>query len=236
MRSGFALRAVGSYTRTMHIAIVSDTICPWCYIGKRRFERAQTGRPADIEVEWRPYQLNPDMPAEGVDRQRHLVAKFGSEERVAEIFAAIEQAGDAEGITFVFDRIARTPNTVDSHRLIEFAGEAGVQDAVVESLFRRYFEQGEDIGDHDVLAAAGVDGGLDEGDLRRFLDGSDMVEEVKRESEAASRAGISGVPCFIFERRYAVTGAQTPDVFERVFELAAAAKSESSAGSQPAAT
>ena len=220
----------------MHVAIVSDTICPWCYIGKRRFERAKAGRPTDLAVEWRPFQLNPDMPAEGVDRQRYMVAKFGSEERVAEIFSAIEQAGEAEGIEFVFDRIARTPNTVDSHRLIEYAGERGEQDGVVEALFHRYFEQGEDIGDRGVLTAAGVDGGLDEDELRRFLDGSDGVDDVKKESEAASRAGISGVPCFIFEGRYAVSGAQPPDVFERVFELAAAAPSEPSAAAPPAAT
>ncbi len=220
----------------MQVAIVSDTICPWCYIGKRRFERAKAGRPAELAVEWRPFQLNPDMPAEGVDRMRYLVAKFGSEERVSEIFEAIEQAGESEGIKFVFERIARTPNTVDSHRLIEYAGERNAQDKVVESLFHRYFEQGEDISDLGVLTAAGVDGGLDEGELRRFLDGSDGVEEIKKESEAASRSGISGVPCFIFEGRYAVSGAQTPDVFERVFELAAAADSETSAASPPAAT
>ena len=220
----------------MHVAIVSDTICPWCYIGKRRFERAKAGRPTDLAVEWRPFQLNPDMPAEGVDRQRYMVAKFGSEERVAEIFSAIEQAGEAEGIEFVFDRIARTPNTVDSHRLIEYAGARNAQDGVVEALFRRYFEQGEDIGDRGVLTAAGVDGGLDEDELRRFLDGSDGIEDVKKESEAASRAGISGVPCFIFEGRYAVSGAQPPDVFERVFELAAAADSDTSAGSPSVAT
>ena len=220
----------------MQVAIVSDTICPWCYIGKRRFERAKAGRPAELAVEWRPFQLNPDMPAEGVDRTRYLVAKFGSEERVSEIFEAIEQAGESEGIKFVFDRIARTPNTVDSHRLIEYAGAHNAQDGVVEALFHRYFELGEDISDHGVLTAAGVDGGLDEDELRRYLDGGDGVDEIKKESEAASRAGISGVPCFIFEGRYAVSGAQPPDVFERVFELAAAADSEAPAGSPPAAT
>ena len=207
----------------MHVAVVSDTICPWCYVGKRRFERVRTGRPAELEVEWRPFQLNPDMPAEGVDRRRYMVAKFGSEERVAEIFEAIEQAGESEGIRFAFDSIARTPNTVDSHRLIAFSGQHGVQDQVVEALFRRYFEHGEDISDSAVLAAAGADGGLDEGEVRRFLAGESGSEEVRRESEAASRMGISGVPCFVFEGRYAVSGAQPPDVFERVFELAAAA-------------
>ena len=219
------------YTRAMRVSIVSDTICPWCYIGKRRFERARAGRPAGLAVEWRPFQLNPDMPADGVDRHRYMVAKFGSEERVAEIFGAIEQAGEAEGIQFVFDRIARTPNTVDSHRLIEYAGQQGVQDQVVEALFRRYFEQGEDIGDRAVLAAAGVDGGLDEEAVENFLAGTDGAEHVRRESEAASRMGISGVPCFIFEGKYAVSGAQPPDVFERVFELAAAAGSDRNAES-----
>ena len=210
----------------MHVAIVSDTVCPWCYIGKRRFERARAKRPAELAIEWRPFQLNPDMPAEGVDRQRYMVAKFGSEERVAEIFGAIEEAGEADGIRFAFDRIARTPNTVDSHRLIALAGAKGVQDRVVEALFHRYFEQGEDIGDRAVLAAAGAEGGLDEDKVRRFLAGDEGAAEVRRESDAASQMGISGVPCFIFEGRYAVTGAQTPDVFERVFELAAAAADE----------
>ena len=219
----------------MQVAIVSDTICPWCYIGKRRFERARAGRPADLAVEWRPFQLNPDMPVDGVERQRYMVAKFGSEERVAEIFGAIEEAGDAEGIRFVFERIARTPNTVNSHRLIEFAGQRGAQDAVVEALFRRYFEQGEDIGDCAVLEAAGVDGGLDEDEVRRFLSGTEGAEFVRRESEAASRMGISGVPCFIFEGKYAVSGAQPPDVFERVFELAATARSETAADPPPPA-
>ena len=144
---------------------------------------------------------------------------------------AIEQAGEAEGIKFVFDRIARTPNTVDSHRLIEYAGQQGVQDQVVEALFRRYFEQGEDIGDRAVLAAAGVDGGLDEEAVENFLAGTDGAEHVRRESEAASRMGISGVPCFIFEGKYAVSGAQPPDVFERVFELAVAANTDNSAES-----
>ncbi len=220
----------------MQIAIVSDTICPWCYIGKRRFERAQANRPAELAVEWRPFQLNPDMPAEGVDRHRYMVAKFGSEERVAEIFGAIEEAGEAEGIRFAFDRIARTPNTVDSHRLIALAGAKGVQDQVVEALFHRYFERGEDIGDNAVLAAAGADGGLDEDKVSRFLAGEAGIAEVRQESEAASRMGISGVPCFVFEGRYAVSGAQPPDVFERVFELAAAAEGEKEPEAQPSTT
>ena len=204
----------------MRVDIVSDTICPWCYIGKRRFERALAAcGSADATVEWRPFQLNPDMPAGGVDRRGYMIAKFGSEARVAEIFDAIEHAGAGENIRFVFDRIARTPNTVDSHRLIAFAGRHGAQDATVEALFRRYFERGEDIGDDDVLVAAGEDAGLDKAAVRRFLAGGEGVEEVRRESAAASRMGVSGVPCFVFENRYAVSGAQEPAVFERIFDL-----------------
>ena len=218
----------------MRVDIVSDTICPWCYIGKRRFERAlSTHRTAGAAVEWRPFQLNPDMPAGGMDRQSYMVAKFGSEERVAEIFGAIERAGEAEGIRFAFDRVARTPNTVDSHRLIAFAGLHDVQNAAVNALFRRYFERGEDIGDSEVLTAAGADAGLDEAELRRFLADGEGTEQVRRESAAASQRGISGVPCFIFENRYAVSGAQTPEVFERVFDLA---DPKPPAGQRPAAT
>ena len=204
----------------MRVDIVSDTICPWCYIGKRRFERALAARAGTgAVVAWRPFQLNPDMPAEGVERRGYMMAKFGSEARVAEIFDMIERAGAAENICFVFDRIARTPSTVDSHRLIAFAGRHGAQDAAVEALFRRYFEQGEDIGDVDVLAAAGEDAGLDKATVRRFLAGDEGVKEVRRESADARRRGVSGVPCFVFESRYAVSGAQEPAVFERVFDL-----------------
>ncbi len=209
--------------RAMRVDIVSDTICPWCYIGKRRFEHALSAhRVAGAAIEWRAFQLNPDMPADGADRRSYMVAKFGSEERIAEIFGAIEQAGEAEGIRFAFDRMERTPNTVNSHRLIAFAGRRDVQDATVDALFRRYFEQGEDIGDNEVLTAAGADAGLDEAEVRRFLTGGEGAEQVRQESAAASQMGISGVPCFIFENRYAVSGAQAPEVFERVFELTAA--------------
>ncbi len=205
----------------MQIDIVSDTICPWCYIGKRRFDRALSARGiADADISWRAFQLNPDMPAEGVDRHSYMVEKFGSEERVAEIFDTIERAGAEEGIDFAFDRMVRTPNTVDSHRLIAFAGEKGMQNQVVDALFHRYFERAEDIGDQAVLVAAGTEGGLDEKEIALYLAGEDGTEEILAEARAASSMGISGVPCFIFDKRYAVSGAQAPEVFDRVFELA----------------
>lgn len=204
----------------MQIDIVSDTICPWCYVGKRRLERALKERPElDVTIEWHAFQLNPEMPIEGVDRETYMTRKFGSEQRVTEIFDSIAAAGRQEGIPFAFDRIARTPNTVNSHRLIRWAEPAGCQDAVVELLFRRYFEQGKDIGAIDVLVQIAVEAGLEGADAERFLSGTDGVEEVRAENVAAHRLGISGVPCFIFEKKYAVSGAQEPEVFFQVFDM-----------------
>jgi predicted DsbA family dithiol-disulfide isomerase len=204
----------------MQIDIVSDTICPWCYVGKRRLERALKERPElDVTVEWHAFQLNPEMPVEGVDRQTYMVRKFGSEQRVAEIFDTIAAAGRQEGIPFAFDRIARIPKTVDSHRLIRWAGPAGCQDAVVEQVFRRYFEQGEDISDTNVLVQVAVEAGLDGPETERFLSGAESTEDVRAENLAAHRLGISGVPCFIFEKKYAVSGAQEPEVFFQVFDM-----------------
>lgn len=204
----------------MQIDIVSDTICPWCYVGKRRLERALKERPElDVTIEWHAFQLNPEMPIEGVDRETYMTRKFGSEQRVTEIFDSIAAAGRQEGIPFAFDRIARTPNTVNSHRLIRWAEPAGCQDAVVELLFRRYFEQGKDIGAIDVLVQIAVEAGLEGADAERFLSGTDGVEDVRAENVAAHRLGISGVPCFIFEKKYAVSGAQEPEVFFQVFDM-----------------
>ncbi len=204
----------------MQIDIVSDTICPWCYVGKRRLERALKERPElDVTIEWHAFQLNPEMPIEGVDRETYMMRKFGSEQRVTEIFDSIAAAGRQEGIPFAFDRIARTPNTVNSHRLIRWAEPAGCQDAVVELLFRRYFEQGKDIGAIDVLVQIAVEAGLEGADAERFLSGTDGAEDVRAENMAAHRLGISGVPCFIFEKKYAVSGAQEPEVFFQVFDM-----------------
>ena len=204
----------------MQIDIISDTICPWCYVGKRRLERALKERPElDVAIEWHAFQLNPEMPIEGVDRETYMMRKFGSEQRVTEIFDSIAAAGRQEGIPFAFDRIARTPNTVNSHRLIRWAEPAGCQDAVVELLFRRYFEQGKDIGAIDVLVQIAVEAGLESADAERFLSGTDGAEDVRAENMAAHRLGISGVPCFIFEKKYAVSGAQEPEVFFQVFDM-----------------
>ena len=204
----------------MKVDIVSDTICPWCYIGKRRFERALKSRPdIPVSVTWRPFQLNPDMPVEGLDRQTYLVSKFGSEEQVKQIYDTVAGAGEGEGIPFAFDRIARAPNTVASHRLIRWAGEAGRQDEVVEVLFRRYFEDGYDIGDIEVLSELAAEAGLDQKQALAYLTSEEGAAEVRAEANYVSQLGIHGVPCFILDGKYAVSGAQEPEVFVQAFDL-----------------
>ena len=142
----------------MLIDIVSDAVCPWCYVGKRRLEAALAARPElSVEIHWHAFQLNPGMPEEGMDRESYLTTKFGSAARAASIYNDIEQAGAQEGIAFAFDSIRRTPNTIKAHRLILLAGKHDIQDAVVELLFRHYFTQGADIGDTDRLVAIAAD-------------------------------------------------------------------------------
>ena len=204
----------------MRITILSDTVCPWCFIGKRRFERALAMRPQPgLDVTWQPFQLNPTMPREGIDRKQHLAAKFGGMERADRQYDRIRQVGREEGIAFAFDRIARTPNTVDSHRLIQFARHFGKQDALVEALFRAYFLDGRDIGDAAVLADVAILAGLDSRDAARYLAGDEDRSYVLSLDDAARRNGITGVPCFVIEDKYAISGAQSPEIFLQVFDL-----------------
>ena len=206
----------------MQIDIISDTICPWCYIGKRRLERALAQREElEVEITWRPFQLNPEMPAGGLDREAYLNAKFGGAQRAEQIYAAIREAGDGEGIDFAFDKIARTPNTIDSHRLLHWAGQAGLQDAVVEVLFQRYFEEGADIGDREVLVAIAAQAGMDGDEVRARFERGDDLELVAAQDTNARQRGVAGVPYFIIAGKYAVSGAQGPSVFLQVLDLAA---------------
>ena len=147
------------------VDVTSDVICPWCYIGKRRLERAvrELGGRHEVRVRWHPFQLNPTMPAGGMDRRAYRTAKFGSWERSQALDAQVAAAGEAEGIAFAFDRIGRTPNTLDAHRLIALAGEQGVQDAVVEAFFRGYFTEGRDLGDRGTILDLALQAGLDRG-------------------------------------------------------------------------
>ncbi len=203
------------------VDIVSDTICPWCYIGKRRFERAlaQSGR-NDVAISWRPFQLNPDMPPEGMTRDDYVRAKFGGGDRPRQIYQAIAESGREAGIEFQFARIRRTPNTVLSHRLIYWSAKQERQDEIVAELFKAYFEEGLDIGDIDTLVECARRGGLDPFAAHSFLLGDEGRQEVVASDVYARRLGINGVPCFIVNRKYAVSGAQPPSAFVEVFNLA----------------
>jgi predicted DsbA family dithiol-disulfide isomerase len=206
----------------MHIDIISDTVCPWCFIGKRRLEKAMSQRPdMNFEVLWRPFQLNPDMPREGMDRRQYVETKFGGRERAKQIYEHIEDAGRSEGIAFAYDKIARTPNTLDSHRLIKWAATAGVQDAAVEALFRRYFLEGGDIGDAALLTEVAREIGMDAELVAELLAGDSDLEQTKAEDVMARQMGVTGVPCFIIGRKYAVSGAQDPAVLVQAFDLVA---------------
>ena len=222
------------------IDIISDTVCPWCFIGKRRLEKAVAQRPQfDYQIGWRPFQLNPDMPSGGMPRPQYLSLKFGGPERASKIYANVEAAGRSEELDFQFDAIQQQPNTFDSHRLIRWAATAGVQDAVVEMLFTRYFREGADIGDRAVLAEVAGACGMSADEVAGNFDNDVDVEQVKAEEMLARRMGINGVPCFIIDRKYAVSGAQDPSVLVNVFDLttreAAAAQSGAQQSSAPQA-
>ncbi|NQW10930.1 MAG: DsbA family oxidoreductase [Alphaproteobacteria bacterium] len=205
----------------MRIDIFSDVICPWCFIGKRRLERALREKPQeDLEIHWRAFQLNPDMPIQGMPRQAYLDTKFGNKERATQIYETIRQNGAREDIDFQLDKIQRTPNTVKAHRLIRFASEQGMADPLVERLFTGYFYEGVDIGDADRLADLAEDAGLQRGEVAVFLESSEGTADVLAETRFAYENGINGVPCFIFDRHYALAGAQEPEAFFPLFELA----------------
>ena len=203
------------------IDIISDTVCPWCLIGKRRLEKALAARP-DLtpQIHWRAYQLHPDMPAEGTDRKAFMAAKFGSEDRAREIFERIAEAGRAEGIAFRFDKITRAINTLDSHRLIRWAGGAGCQDRVVEDLFAAYFFDGKDISDTAILSDIAKNAGMDADLVRDLLAGDQDKDEVMAEVRSAQSMGVQGVPCFILNSRLAVSGAQDPAILIQAMDQA----------------
>lgn len=203
----------------MRIEIVSDVICPWCFIGKRRLEQAMAQRPGiDFEVGWRPFQLNPDMPKEGADRKSYLEAKFGGPARAKEIYARVAAEGAKEGIAFNFENIKRTPNTLAAHSVLHWALGAGVQHELKERLFRLYFLEGADIGDHQVLADAAEAEGLDGALIKSLLDEGQDIDLIRSEDQMARELGITGVPFFIFERRFGVPGAQEPAALLQVID------------------
>ncbi|WP_197019213.1 DsbA family oxidoreductase [Thioalkalivibrio sp. HK1] len=206
--------------RSIRIDIFSDTICPWCWIGKRRLERALKERP-DLQVEtiWHAFQLNPQMPSEGMDRQDYLATKFGGEENARSIYGRIMTQGAREALPFDFKSIARTPNTVDSHRLVRWASEQPQgQEPMVEALFEAYFAKGRDIGDLDTLVQIALDAGYDGIEARRMLQSDALRDAIVGEDSQARNAGISGVPCFVLDGKVAVPGAVEPEDFLRIFQ------------------
>jgi predicted DsbA family dithiol-disulfide isomerase len=203
------------------IDIVSDVVCPWCYVGKRRLEAALRERVDEqVTVRWHPFQLDPTIPPGGLDRRAYMVKKFGSAERIDEIHARLTEAGRSEGIDFAFDRIERSVNTLDAHRLLAWAGVAGVQDAAAEALFRAYFVKGRDIGDHAVRADIAAAVGLDRAEISEKLATSDGADTVRAEIDAATRIGVTGVPFFIFAQSFAVSGAQASAVLATAIDRA----------------
>ena len=209
------------------VDVVSDVVCPWCFIGQKRLDRAIAAvGDIDVNVRWRPFQLDPTIPPEGKDRRAYMLAKFGSEQRVREIHARIEPLGEAEGIHFAFDAIKVAPNTLDAHRVIRWAGAAGdaAQNRLVRRLFQLNFEEGANIGDHGVLAEAAREAGMDASVVETLLPTDADVEAVRTEITTASRMGITGVPCFLLEGKYAVMGAQDADTLADAIRQVAAAK------------
>jgi len=202
------------------IDVVSDVVCPWCYLGKKRLERALAEDGEVVQVRWRPYQLDPTIPAGGLDRQTYMRNKFGDDGRLEQIHERLRALGAEEGIAYAFDKIERSPNTLDAHRLIRWAAEAGVQDAVVDKLFSLYFEQGRDIGDRKLLTEVAREAGMDaEGVEKRLAEGADE-REVHQEIAQAQSLGVTGVPFFIFASRFGVPGAQSAEVLSSALERA----------------
>lgn len=194
--------------KTVRLEVASDVVCPWCYIGKRRLEKAlaELGEDYDVKVEWLPFQLNPGTPPEGLPRAEYRKAKFGSVERGQALDARVAKEGEGEGIAFAFERMQRTPSTISAHQLVDLAQGQGKGNAVVDALFRAYFEEARDVGDPAVLAdiarAAGVE---------NWPAGAN-APHVAEQEEFVRELGISGVPTFIVDRKAGVSGAYPPDI------------------------
>jgi predicted DsbA family dithiol-disulfide isomerase len=216
--------------RGLTTEIYSDVVCPWCYVGKRRLERALSQVGGDITTTWRPFQLNPTMPKDGMDRTAYLEAKFGSLDAFRQLEEHVLAAGTSERISFAFGKIARTPNTLLAHRLIWFAEREGHQDAVVDALFRGYFEDGADIGSISALVDLAGRAGLDRESVERMLRSDEGIAEVKAEEAAGHKLGIRGAPYFVIDGTYAISGAQPVDIFVSALKRVAGDRAERKAG------
>ena len=198
--------------------VISDPICPWCYIGKARLQAALEAHGSNpFDIFWRPFQLNPDMPPEGVGRKEYLETKFGKE-RAISFYGQIKEAAEGAGLTVNFDDIQRTPNTIDAHRLIRWARTEGVQTAVTDGLFKAYFEDGLDISDHTVLLDVADAAGLKREKILALLESTADVDDVRAEDAQAREMGVGGVPCFVIAGKYVVNGAQPPEMWAKVLK------------------
>ncbi len=199
--------------------ILSDPICPWCYIGKANLDRALERHPDHpFEIEWHPFQLNPDMPEGGMDRREYLETKFGGRENAVAVYARIDEAARAAGLEINWDGITVTPNTLDAHRLIHWAGLEGRQTAAVSSLFRAYFKDGRDIGDRGVLLEISESIGLDRAMVERLYDSGADAEDIRARDAHARERGVTGVPTFVIANQHVVPGAQPPELWTQVIE------------------
>jgi predicted DsbA family dithiol-disulfide isomerase len=213
--------------RPVRIDIVSDVVCPWCFIGKRRLEKALAiASDVPVEVHWRPYFLNDWIPVEGIGRDQYLTTKFGSPERYQGIAQRVRAAAAAEGLDYAVDKISRQPNTRDAHRLIRWADGIGKAADMKQRLMDLYFTEGADLSNRAVLVQAAADVGLDPEDVRAALDSNKDIAEIEQEVEAAKEAGIQGVPYFILDGKYAISGAQAPEALAQAIEQVSAQAAE----------
>lgn len=199
--------------------ILSDPICPWCYIGKVNLDRALEARPDHaLTIQWHPFQLNPDMPEGGMDRREYLETKFGGKENAVSVYSRIAEAAEAAGLSIDFSKIARTPNTLDAHRLIHWAGLEGRQTAAASRLFKAYFEDGEDIGDREVLLAIAEGIGMDREMVARLLESDADLEDIRTRDAHARERGVTGVPTFVLANQHVVPGAQPTELWLKVID------------------
>ncbi|MEQ1889878.1 MAG: DsbA family oxidoreductase [Alphaproteobacteria bacterium] len=215
----------------MQLDIISDPVCPWCYVGKKRMEIAIAARPEmQIDLAYRVFQLNPDMPREGMDRREHILRKFGEPKGPSAVMDALLEAGQELGIAFNFSNIERMPNTLDAHRLIRWAHSAGCQTEVVETIFRRYFTDGADISDHSVLLDIARQAGMDTGIIGDLLTRDADVDLIQKEDATARRIGIRGVPSYVIANKYLLVGAQESELMLRALDTAYAETQQTVSG------
>ena len=201
------------------IDIISDPICPWCYIGKTRLDRALELNPThNFIIEWHPFQLNPTMPKDGMDRREYLEAKFGGQKEAIEVYRNIDKTATETGLSLNFGGIKRTPNTIDAHRLIHWAGIEGRQNSIIDRLFKAYFQEGRDISEHSVLTRIASAAGMDQDVVRNLLKSDADKEDIKARDTDARKRGIQGVPAFVVANEYVIQGAQTIDIWDNIIK------------------